>query len=133
MRDKHDKITIIGEVYSGEGKGGFFISRPWVTKQIEEKLGFKPYPGTLNIRISESERIRRRLDNTRGIKIVPNEGFCSGKCFKAIVAGRINGAIVIPEIPSYPKDMLEIIAPVNLRRELGIRDGNEIEITIILE
>ncbi|MEM2477681.1 MAG: DUF120 domain-containing protein, partial [Thermoproteota archaeon] len=32
----------------------------------------------------------------------------------------------------YPKDILEIIAPVNLRETLGLKDGDEIEITVLL-
>jgi len=130
---KH-KILIRGEVFSGGGKGEFFVSMPWAMKQFVEKLGFKPYPGTLNIRLpSEYAPVRRELDLQHGIKIVPNKGFCPGKCFKAIIAGRINGAIVVPETPGYPGDVLEIIAPLNLRRELGLKDGDEIEVTIVLE
>ncbi|MEM3712744.1 MAG: DUF120 domain-containing protein [Thermoproteota archaeon] len=44
----------------------------------------------------------------------------------------MKGAVVIPRVPSYPKDMLEIIAPVNLRETLGLKDGDEIEVTVLL-
>ncbi|MDW8034356.1 MAG: DUF120 domain-containing protein [Nitrososphaerota archaeon] len=129
-----ERILVRGEVFSGKGQGGFFVSIPWAMKQFIEKLGFKPYPGTLNIRLfPEYLSIRRKLNYHNGIKIVPDEGYYPGRCFKSIVAGKINGAIVIPETPSYPEDVLEIIAPVNLREELDIKDGDKIEITIILE
>ncbi len=132
--DGYGEITVRGRVSSGEGKGGFFVSRPWVMRQIVEKLGFEPYPGTLNIRLPpEYVFARRRLDSHRGVKIVPNEGFYPGKCFKAIIAGRIDGAIVIPETPLYPEDLLEVIASFNLRKELKTKDGDEVEITILLE
>ncbi|MBO3839360.1 MAG: DUF120 domain-containing protein [Thermoproteota archaeon] len=129
-----NRIIVKGSIFSGEGKGRFFVNIPWVTRQFSEKLGFKPYPGTLNIRLlPEYKAIVGIIDNHKGIEIEPEEGFYSGKCFKAVIAGRIEGAIVIPQVPYYPEGMLEVIAPVNLRGTLGLRDGDELEITILLE
>ncbi len=45
------KIVFKGTVFSGKGEGRKFIELPWVKRQIEEKLGFTPYSGTLNIRL----------------------------------------------------------------------------------
>jgi len=133
MKNRRVKITIRGKVCGGKGEGSFFVSKPWVMKQVKKKLGFKPYLGTLNIQLlSEYKEIVKILENHNGIEIIPKEGFCPGKCFKAAVSGRIKGAVVIPRVPSYPKDMLEIIAPVNLRETLGLKDGDEIEITVLL-
>ncbi|MEM2570775.1 MAG: DUF120 domain-containing protein [Thermoproteota archaeon] len=128
-----NQVIVKGRVFSGEGKGRLFVNIPWAMKQFVEKLGFKPYPGTLNIRLLPEHRVTVEiLENHRGIEIVPKEGFYPGKCFKATVSGRIKGAVVIPRVPSYPKDILEIIAPVNLRETLGLKDGDEIEITVLL-
>lgn len=129
-----NRIIVKGTVFSGEGKGRFFVNIPWAMRQFSEKLGFKPYPGTLNIRLlPEYKAIVRIMDNHKGIEIEPEEGFYPGKCFKALIAGRIEGAIVIPQVPYYPEEMLEVIAPVNLRETLSLTDGDELEITIILE
>ncbi|MBO3799581.1 MAG: CTP-dependent riboflavin kinase [Candidatus Brockarchaeota archaeon] len=129
-----NQIILEGKVFSGKGKGSSFVSIPWATDQFVEKLGFKPYPGTLNIRLLPEHRaVRKILDNHHGIEIVPREGFYPGKCFKALVADRVEGAIVIPQVPFYPEDTLEIIAPVNLRKTLGLKDDDEIGITVLLE
>jgi riboflavin kinase len=129
-----NQIILKGRVFSGKGRGGFFVSTPWATDQFVEKLGFKPYPGTLNIRLlPECRAVREILDSHHGIEIVPREGFYPGKCFKAVIAGRVEGAIVIPQVPSYPEDTLEIIAPVNLREKLSLRDADEVEIIVLLE
>jgi riboflavin kinase len=39
-------------------------------------------------------------------------------------------AIIVPEIASYPSDMLEIIAPVNLREKLSLKDGDTLEVKV---
>ena len=34
----------------------------------------------------------------------------------------------LPQIPGYPSTQLEIIAPVNLRKALSLKDGDELEV-----
>jgi len=39
-------------------------------------------------------------------------------------------AIIIPEIPHYPRDVLEVIAPWYLRERLKISDGSELTVIV---
>ena len=122
-----------GRIFSGEGKGNYFITLPWAMKQLKRKLKFIPYPGTLNLRISSGTAIEELRDTTRGIKIEAPRGFYSGRCFEALVLGKVLGAVVVPDVPGYPSEILEILAPVNLREELGLKDGMELTVTIWLK
>ena len=122
-----------GRVFSGEGTGTLFVNLPWARKQFKRKLKFSPYPGTLNLRISSRTAIEELRDRTKGIKIKSPKGFYGGRSFEAVVLNRVCGAIVVPDVPNYPPDVLEILAPVNLRRELGLKDGMEVTLTIWLE
>ncbi|MEM3054151.1 MAG: DUF120 domain-containing protein, partial [Candidatus Bathyarchaeia archaeon] len=54
-------ICLKGKVFSGTGEGAKFMELPWVKKQMEEKLGFAPYPGTLNIKLSKDEVKLKKL------------------------------------------------------------------------
>ncbi|MCK5680315.1 DUF120 domain-containing protein, partial [bacterium] len=45
------KQIFTGEIVKGAGKAAFFTQLDWVTKQCVAKLGFTPFPGTLNIRV----------------------------------------------------------------------------------
>jgi riboflavin kinase len=129
------EISLEGIVFSGNGEGAYYISLPKYFKQIEEKLGFKPYPGTLNIKINE-ESIKKRfiIDNSKGIEIEGFEEsgkvFGSGKCFPAIINGKIEGAIIIPEKTHYDSSVIEIISDKYLRKELNINDGDKIKIYV---
>lgn len=128
------KIRLKGVVFSGRGEGTKFIELSWVKEQITKKLGFTPHPGTLNIKLTEGEhRYRTLLEKTKGIEISPAKGFCRGKCFKACLGNNIKCAIVIPESIDYPKNVIEVIAPINLREKLRLADGESIEVKILLE
>ena len=127
------KITLRGRVFRGEGKGKFFTSLPWAKKQFKDKFGFDPHPGTLNLQITPGTDAKELRNTTRGIKIESPEGFHEGRCFKALIVGELWGAVVVPDVPGYPHDILEILGPVNLREKLGLKDGMEIEVTVWLK
>jgi riboflavin kinase len=126
------RIKLKGIVFSGGGDGKKFMELPWVKWQITEKLGFTPYPGTLNVKLTEeSLKKRKMLKKAPSVKICPAEGYRKGTIFKAFT-GSLECAIVVPEVPGYPKDLLEIIASVNLRDMLHLEDGGEVEVTVKL-
>ena len=126
------RIKLSGKVFSGRGEGERFLELPWVKRQVKEKLGFIPYHGTLNVRLSEESAKRRKLlEKATSMTVCPAEGYYSGKIFKAFV-GVLECAIVIPEVAGYPRDVLEIIAPANLREKLQLADGDKITVTVNL-
>lgn len=128
------KLTIKGRVFSGIGEGKHFTQLEWARKQFIKKLGFDPYPGTLNIKLESEDDLKMAdiLRNKQGIEIerMPKEGFCTGKCFKALLAKKIRGAIVIPEISRHSKDVVELIAPVMIRTTLGLKDGDKVKVEV---
>lgn len=124
------QLTFEGTVFSGKGTGKKFIDLPWVKRQIYKKLGFSPYSGTLNIRLTEESKAKRKLlDSAKGLQIEPEKGYYSGVLFRASI-GPLGCAIVVPVMPSYPKDVLEVIAPVYLRGKLGLSDGSLVAVAI---
>jgi len=126
------KIIFKGAVFSGTGEGRKFIDLPWVKRQIEEKLGFTPYSGTLNIRLSkESAKQKKLLENAKRLKVYPEKGYCTGILIKANIDS-LECAIIIPQVTNYPSDILEVIAPWYLRERLKITDGSEVTVTVNL-
>jgi len=126
-----DTFCIEGKAFSGKGEGARFVKLPWVKKQIEEKLGFTPFLGTLNLRLRENGvKLKEQLEKIDSIEILPVEGFCRGKCFKAYLMDSLECAVVVPEVAEYPADVIEIIAPVNLREKLQLKDGDVVEVKI---
>ena len=127
-------LTIKGKVFSGSGEGAEFIKLPWVSKQIAEKLGFIPYTGTLNVKLTaESVVIKKSLENARAVEISPVKGFCRGRCFPAYFMQDLKCAIIIPEVENYPEDVIEVMAPVNLRERFKLKDGDIVEFGIMFD
>jgi riboflavin kinase len=126
-------LHIKGRVFSGKGEGSRFTELPWVKKQIEEKVGFTAYPGTLNLKIStDNHKILTSMKEASGIEIFPAEGFSPGRLLRANLNGYLECAIVIPCILNYPEDVIEIIASKNLRKELQVEDGDHIEAQLLI-
>jgi riboflavin kinase, archaea type len=119
-------------VFSGKGEGTMFITLPWVTKQIKEKLGFEPFPGTLNLKLTENSRKTREvLDRSSGIEILPALDYRRGKLFRAKLK-KFDCAIVVPDVLDYPREIIEVIASENLRRRLQLTDGSKVEVQVLI-
>lgn len=124
------KIVLSGTVFSGEGRGKKFVELPWFKRQVEEKLGFSPYLGTLNMRLSLKEAEKRiLLENAEGLVVEPQTGYYSGLLFKATIDAMECG-VIIPIMPNYPSDVLEVIAPIYLRGLLKLMDDSLVTISV---
>jgi FMN phosphatase YigB (HAD superfamily) len=123
---------IQGRVLSGEGEAAMFTEIPWVRQQLQERLGFFPYPGTLNLRLSsQTDQLAfNRLKAGPGLLLEPEPRFCAGRCFEVVLEGRLAAAVVVPEVPDYPADLLELLAPVRLRDVLGLVDDSPLTVTV---
>lgn len=134
MDDNKLKIVHIkGKVFSGRGEGTKFTEQPWAKKQIAEKLGYVPHPGTLNITITENGlKLKNFLDKITWTEISPPEGFCRGKLSKACFIGNLKCAIIKPEVENYPQDVIELMAPANLRKTFKLKDGDTVEVKITI-
>ncbi len=133
LLEKPVKMRLYGTVQSGLGEGRYYISRKGYIVQFQEKLGFIPYLGTLNLRIKPgSELSLRKLRSMDGIHI---DGFTTEdrtygpvKIFRGQISG-IECGIIFPERSVY-SDVMEIISTDYLREKLDIFDGSEVLVEV---
>ncbi len=52
--------VIQGIVQGGLGQGNSFTQLDWVRQQFRDKIGFDPYPGTLNLRVQDRDGLARK-------------------------------------------------------------------------
>jgi riboflavin kinase len=122
-------MKIEGEVTTGLGKAAFFLSQEFYTREFEKNLGFVPFPGTLNVVVSEEY-----LDEINGIKnscenlIKPDEGFGAVKFIEAVLNDNVDGAIVFPAKTTHEENYLEFISENKLRDELNLEDGDVVSL-----
>jgi Transcriptional regulator of a riboflavin/FAD biosynthetic operon len=128
------EVIVKGIVQKGIGEGGYYISLEGYAKQFEEKLGYRPFPGTLNIKLIEPKS-RGFLNNFTGIFI---NGFTDGKrtygwvkCFPAIINNKLDCHVILLERTIHPRNIIEVISKYHIKKELGIKEGDIVEIKIL--
>ncbi len=135
------KLIVKGQVFTGMGEGAYYVTRKGYLKAFEELLGRTPFPGTLNLRIKASQdvqKVRKWRVSCPVAVYIP--GFKEeGRTFGFVVALpiRINNALICYAIYAerrhYSDEVLEIISDKNLRKELDLRDNDEVSIQLLLE
>lgn len=106
----------------------------WVREGLREKLGFSPYPATLNLRPeSENDKaVWREVRKMRGIDIIPPDpSFCLARCFAVEIEEEYKGAVLLPDVEGYPADKIEVVAPVRLKDALRVQDGAKITLAFM--
>jgi riboflavin kinase len=127
-------VVLRGRAVSGAGVGARFTQLDWVQRQFQQKLGLLAWPGTFNVHVNGADQeLWRRVRAEPGIEIEPEEpGACVGRCYPVVINERLQAAIVLPEVPGYPEDRIEIIAPERVRTSLDLRDGDPVVLRVLL-
>jgi CTP-dependent riboflavin kinase len=126
-----------GVIFSDLGQARAFMALEWVKNALEEKLGFPPYPGTLNLRLEGAQDKalwQDLLKTTKGIAVPPPSAtFCSARLYPieiesglAPARAPLHAAVVVPGVDGYPEDKMEIVAPVQIKDALGVQDGDSL-------
>ena len=137
------EILIVGEVTEGIGEGGYYVRIPEYLAQFQEKLGFKPYFGTLNLQLSDlnNELLKENQKSRNPIKIegFKKEGRTYGSvdCHSCLISRLDNQdkklSCVILKIrrTHHKKNIVEILAKPFLREVLQLKDGDRVRIEFL--
>ncbi len=124
-------MEIKGKIISGMGKGTYFMSQDIYVKQFQEKLQFRPFVGTLNIKLEENQRNKiMKIPHEKFGFILGKDKFGDVKFIKAVLNKKIIGALVFPAKTKHTEDVLEFISDENLRKSLKLKDGDLVLVDI---
>ncbi len=132
-------ITLEGTVFTGLGEGAYYTTKETYKKQFIEKLGFDPYPGTLNLKLTSEYdlKTRQELEAYPAVEIQgfkdEDRTFGAIKSYPTIIDNKIKGALIFAMRSHYDTSVLEIIAPTNLRKQLKLKDGQKVKVEILIE
>jgi len=130
-------VTLEGVVFTGLGEGAYYVTQDGYRRQFIEKLGFDPYPGTLNLKLTAEYDMKTRseLDMYPAIEIKGFEDesrtFGHVRCFHALINNKAKGAVVCALRSHYNSSVLEVIAPTYLRGQLKLKDGNKVKVEVL--
>lgn len=111
-------------VVTGEGEAAGFVGA--VADELTAALGFRPYPGTLNV--DAIDGIDELPSETLTSGLLSNE-HCDGVVVRPCSVGGVRAAVLRPMVPDYPEGKIELVAPVRLRALFDLDDGDTVPVS----
>ena len=133
-------ILVVGVVTEGIGEGGYYVRIPGYLAQFEEKLGYKPYFGTLNLQLSNltNDILEEKQKSRISVKIdgfkKAGRTYGSVECYKCVVSRldnqekKLDAVILKIKRTYHKKNIVEILAKPYLRDKLKLKDGDRVRI-----
>lgn len=125
---------ITGSLVTGLGVGADFTSLEWFRDDVIAAFGIDPYPGTLNLQVTRKPDLatwEARLAEPCLRLVPPDPGQCDALAVPVEIAGRLPGAIIVPQVAGYPTNQLELVAAVQLREQLELADGDPVRLELL--
>lgn len=131
-------IDFEGQIITGMGEGAYYMSLNGYKKQFKEKLGYEPYPGTLNIKLNSMLFVEARKEMLK-YPSINIEGFSDQsrtfgwvKCYPASIndSKNINSSILILERTHYDDSIIELIAPFSIKEQFSLKNGDYVKLKV---
>jgi len=129
-------VELKGILVSGMGEGAYYMALKGYTKQFKLKIGYVPFPGTLNVRLDQKthQEAIKQFETLEGIKI---KSFSDGKrsygwvkCFPAKLNNSISCELIMLERTHHDDSVVELISKICLRKTGKLKDGSKVSIEI---
>ena len=149
-QNKH--MLFKGEIVTGMGEGAYYMSLDGYKKQFQNKLGYEPFPGTLNVKIEDKNYLNSRKDliNYPSIYI---DGFKNSdrtfgwvRCYPATISQETRLSsdatqsqitdisddvhVLLLERTHHNNNLIEVIGPLNIKESSNLKNGDRIVVKI---
>jgi len=143
LKEILDSIVVIGEVCEGMHEGAYYVSIKGYFDQFNDKLGFQPYKGTLNLKLSETaiSILREKLNNIGPVIISgfkdQNREYGPVRCYDVMIARlddmkrQRKAAILDITRTHHEENIIEILAKPYLRDYFNLKNGDKLIIEVI--
>ena len=127
-----ETLELSGRIIRGLGEGKYYLSLDGYRKQIREKLGYFPFPGTLNIELEEKDMWKKQ-------HVLRMEPFViSGFKDKNRTYGDLFAygckidekkcALIVPIRTHHGPKIIEVISQSDLKKTLRKKDGDLVRV-----
>ncbi|MFX0048246.1 MAG: DUF120 domain-containing protein [Candidatus Hermodarchaeota archaeon] len=139
-----ERIVILGAVQSGMKEGAYYVSIKGYFDQFQEKLGFLPYKGTLNLELNSTNinLLREKLNNLKPVVIAGFQDDTSERsygvvdCYDCFISRidnpevKVKAAILDIKRTHHKQNIIEILAEPYLRDYFNLKDGDKLIIEL---
>ena len=121
-------MKLEGEVFTGMGVGKEYLDLEPYQRRIESITGFRPFPGTLNLRADE-EKVKEVLEDSESSRIESfdyrGESYSGIDVYPARI-GDVEVAVLRMDVTDYGPEVVELVAEEKLRDCLDLEDGDSV-------
>jgi len=129
-----------GIIFSDLGQAASFMALDWVQDLLRQRLGYHPFPATLNLRPKAGvdaavwQRVRSAYLGTPLTQA--SESHCGAKLYRVDIeaagrADKVGGAVLLPDVADYPQDKIEVVAPMRLKDHFAVHDGDQLTLEFL--
>lgn len=153
MEESHIKPVLFkGKIVTGMGEGAYYMSLDGYKKQFQHKLGYEPFPGTLNVKIEDKNYMNSRKDLIKYPSIYI-DGFKNSdrtfgwvRCYPATISKEPKFSregfesqpidilkevhVLLLERTHHNNNLIEVIGPLNLKESSNLKNGDNVVIKI---
>jgi len=126
-------MVLEGRLADGLGRGAAFTRLDWVRCRLMDTVGIDPFPGTLNLTLDDDSNLARwrQWQDMPGHSLEPPDtGFCRARCYPVQVMGHIPAAVLLPEVADYPRNKVELVAALPIRRHLALAPAAQLSVEL---
>lgn len=129
-------VEFRGSIVSGMGEGAYYMSLKGYAKQFKSKLGYIPFPGTLNVKLKDKEFIeaKRSLEAYPAVMV---NGFSDDrrsygwvKCYPARINNKVDAALILLERTHHDDSVIELISKESIKKTLRLSAGSQVTIRV---
>ncbi|HLC79942.1 MAG TPA: DUF120 domain-containing protein [archaeon] len=129
---KKKSQSLKGKVVDGLGEGSYYTAIPQYKEQFKKLFGFDLFPGTLNLEVDPAQR--NIFTSAPPIQI---EGFKTAQrtfgginCWPCKVNSKVSAVAILPHRTNHPANIIELVAPINLRKKLSLENKSVVEVKL---
>ncbi len=115
-----------GKIFSGMGVAGEILAD--YLPILKEKIKMDFFPGTLNLKLEKEWQMPEDAGYIEGFTKADGVKRGGIKFFRAKIKN-IPVFIIRPDLTKHTNNVVEIISPINIKKQYGLKDGDYIEVS----
>lgn len=141
LMGEKDDVELTGTVVDGMGEGKEYLSLRGYAEQFRNRLGYTPFPGTLNVELDDDDAAERsQLEDIEPTHIEGWEDsgrtYGPAHCYPARLVTETGNTykrshVIVPERTDHDETILEIIAEDKLKDTLDLNEEDEVTIHVL--